>query len=237
MGLGDPGDEDDPYVINEVVVRSAPEDGFYSQDTERYGFNGSYESWLDEQGYPADMSHSNAVEMYESTYRADHNAYVEKMDGLASEEKARGKLWMFARWFDFIATVTGLGQGNAGIAKGGVRGKTRASNSKSSKSKSRRSKSNLEASQALSGKGDLTVAEAQKIQAIANRAGRPIHVVGSAAKGARGPGSDIDYIVTPSNSAYFDAGLAKQLPGIDSHGILFGHPNTFQGPVITFSPL
>jgi len=84
--------------------------------------------------------------------------------------------------------------------------------------------------------GDLTAAEASSIQAVVNQAGRPLEVVGSAARGARTAVSDIDYVVPPSSLKYFE-GLETQLPGIDpSHGIIpgFGNPNI--GPVIRFEP-
>ena len=85
--------------------------------------------------------------------------------------------------------------------------------------------------------GDLTAAEAQAIPNVVNQAGRPIEVVGSAARGARTAGSDIDYVVPPSSLKYFD-GLEGNLPGIDpSHGLIPGMGNPFIGPVIRFEPV
>ena len=90
---------------------------------------------------------------------------------------------------------------------------------------------------ALSGLGDLTIGEALTIQNVVNRAGRPLEVVGSAARGARRVGSDIDYVVPPSSMRYFD-GLERQLPGLDpSHGIIPGVGNPNIGPIIRFEPL
>jgi hypothetical protein len=69
-----------------------------------------------------------------------------------------------------------------------------------------------------------------------NAAGRPLHVVGSAARGSRGPLSDIDYVSGPSSAGYF-RGLEGRLPGLDpSHGIIVGAPSPFIGPSITFTP-
>ncbi|MGH9830840.1 MAG: RHS repeat-associated core domain-containing protein, partial [Blastocatellia bacterium] len=89
---------------------------------------------------------------------------------------------------------------------------------------------------AASGFGDLTPAEVQQIQQVVEEAGRPIEVVGSAARGARTVGSDIDYVVPPSNLPYFK-GLEGKLPGIDpTHGIVPGVGNPNIGPVIRFEP-
>jgi len=89
---------------------------------------------------------------------------------------------------------------------------------------------------AARGMGDLTAAEAKAIQGIVNQAGRPLEVVGSAARGAREVGSDIDYVVPPSSMKYFD-GLGGKLPGIDlGHGIIPGVGNPNIGPVIRFEP-
>ena len=70
--------------------------------------------------------------------------------------------------------------------------------------------------------GDLTAAEVREIQAVADEAGRPMEVVGSAASGTRrgvgtdlpigkGPDtrSDIDFLVPPSSSTYI-RGSGKQ---------------------------
>jgi hypothetical protein len=99
-----------------------------------------------------------------------------------------------------------------------------------------------------SGLGDLTAVEVEKIQSVVERAGRPLEVVGSAAKGARrgvgtdlplgkGPGtrSDIDYLVPPASASHF-SGLSPQLPGIDVDGFIVGTQNPFIGPAIRFEP-
>jgi hypothetical protein len=87
-----------------------------------------------------------------------------------------------------------------------------------------------------SGLGDLTVAEAKAIQDVVSQAGRPLEVVGSAARGARTATSDIDYVVPRSSLKYFE-GLETKLPGLDtSHGIIPGVGNPNIGPVIRFEP-
>jgi len=92
------------------------------------------------------------------------------------------------------------------------------------------------AAKAPSGLGDLTVGEAKAIQSVVNEAGRPIEVVGSAARGARTPLSDIDYVAPPNSIKYFE-GLQHKLPGIDpNHGIIPGVGNPNIGPVIRFEP-
>ncbi len=83
--------------------------------------------------------------------------------------------------------------------------------------------------------GDLTLEEIQEIQELTNTAGRPIYVVGSAARGTRTIGSDIDYIVSPSSWEYWQD-LEHLLPGIGDHGIIGGYPNPFIGPSIPFLP-
>lgn len=89
---------------------------------------------------------------------------------------------------------------------------------------------------AASGLGDLTVSEVRQIQSVVNQAGRPLEVVGSAARGARNAASDIDYIVPPSSAKYFE-GLESRLPSIDpKHGIIPGVGNPHAGPVIRFEP-
>ena len=91
-------------------------------------------------------------------------------------------------------------------------------------------------SAAASGLGDLTVGEVNQIQNVVNQAGRPLHVVGSAASGTRTAASDIDYLVSPSSLGYFND-LEAQLPGIDPiHGIIWGFPDPALGPSIPFSP-
>jgi hypothetical protein len=87
-----------------------------------------------------------------------------------------------------------------------------------------------------SGLGDLTQEEVDSIQATVDQAGRPLNVVGSAARGARGPGSDIDYLVPPGSLPHYQ-GLEGQLPGIDpQHGIVPGVHNPHMGPAIRFEP-
>jgi RHS repeat-associated protein len=87
-----------------------------------------------------------------------------------------------------------------------------------------------------SGLGDLSAGEVKAIQQVVNRAGRPLNVVGSAARGARQAGSDIDYITGPSSIDYFK-GLEKDLPSLDpQHGIIPGTPNPYLGPSIRFEP-
>ena len=88
---------------------------------------------------------------------------------------------------------------------------------------------------AVSRLGDLTATETNTIQSIVNQAGRPLEVVGSAARGARTAASDIDYVVPPSSIKYFE-GLENQLPGLDRHGIIPGVGNPNIGPVIRFEP-
>ena len=84
--------------------------------------------------------------------------------------------------------------------------------------------------------GDLTSSEINQIQGVVNQAGRPIEVVGSAARGARTAGSDIDYVAPPSSLPYFE-GLEGNLPGIDpTHGIIPGTGNPNIGPVVRFEP-
>jgi hypothetical protein len=101
---------------------------------------------------------------------------------------------------------------------------------------------------APSGLGDLTVTEVEQIQSIVERAGRPLEVVDSAAKGARrgvgtdlplGKGastrSDIDYLAPPASASYF-AGLSPQLPGLDADSFIVGAQNPFVGPAFRFEP-
>ncbi|HEX2581553.1 MAG TPA: RHS repeat-associated core domain-containing protein [Dongiaceae bacterium] len=86
-----------------------------------------------------------------------------------------------------------------------------------------------------SGLGDLTVGEVRTIQSVVNQAGRPIEVVGSAARAARTITSDIDYVVSPSSLRYFE-GLEGRLPGIDRHGLIPGYGDPNIGPAIRFIP-
>ena len=84
--------------------------------------------------------------------------------------------------------------------------------------------------------GDLTASEVQQIQAVVDAAGRPLEVVGSAAKRARRSGSDIDYLVPPSSLDYFGE-LAADLPDLDpTHGVVPGVHNPYIGPAIRFAP-
>ena len=98
-----------------------------------------------------------------------------------------------------------------------------------------------------SGLGDLTIAESRSIQGAVDMAGRPIEVVGSAAKGTRrnpgsnlpigkgdGTKSDIDYVAPPSSIPYFNP---KKLPSLDPNtGIIPGKGNQHIGPFIRFEP-
>lgn len=84
--------------------------------------------------------------------------------------------------------------------------------------------------------GDLTEEEIGQIQEVVDKAGRPLDVVGSAAKGKRKEGSDIDYIVGPSSKDHYQ-GLDGDLPSIDpTHGIIPGVHNPHQGPSVRFEP-
>jgi RHS repeat-associated protein len=99
-------------------------------------------------------------------------------------------------------------------------------------------------------RGDLSRREQGQIQDVVDAAGRPITVVGSAARGERrnrwkpwlpfgkGPGgrSDIDYAAPRSSLPYFDDQLDR-LPGLDpSHGIIPGPHDPNIGPGIRFEP-
>jgi hypothetical protein len=87
-----------------------------------------------------------------------------------------------------------------------------------------------------SGLGDLSTDEVDRIQDIVEQAERPLDVVGSAARGERGPGSDIDYTTAGANWDYFKD-LGQQLPGIDpDHGVLRGPADPYEGPSIRFEP-
>lgn len=104
-------------------------------------------------------------------------------------------------------------------------------------------------STAKSGLGDLTKAEVKQIQSVVDEAGRPLDVIGSAAKGSRrNPGSnlpfgkgnkkksDIDFITNPQHLPSF-SGKQGKLPEIDPRtGIVPGSHNPFQGPGIRFEP-
>lgn len=100
-----------------------------------------------------------------------------------------------------------------------------------------------------SGLGDLTKAEVGQIQGVVDRAGRPLDVVGSAAKAERrgvgtdlpvgkgvGTRSDIDYVVGPSSQGYYK-GFEHELPGLDPlSGLINGTHNPFTGPGVRFEP-
>ena len=99
---------------------------------------------------------------------------------------------------------------------------------------------------AASGFGDLSEAEVAVIQQVVDEAGRPLYVVGSAARAARrgvgsglpvgkglGTCSDIDYLAGPSSLENF-LELQGRLPL--NTGIIPGNPNPFMGPAIRFSP-
>jgi hypothetical protein len=84
--------------------------------------------------------------------------------------------------------------------------------------------------------GDLTEDEIHQIQKVVNEAGRPLDVVGSAAKGVREEKNEIDYVVGPSSIDYYKQ-LAYKLPSIDQNdGIIPGTHNPHQGPAIRFEP-
>lgn len=86
------------------------------------------------------------------------------------------------------------------------------------------------------GLGDLTAEEVEQIQSVVDEAGRPLDVVGSAARGGRNPASDIDYTTANANHQEF-GDLARRLPGIDpDHGLLRGGPDPYEGPSIRFEP-
>jgi hypothetical protein len=96
--------------------------------------------------------------------------------------------------------------------------------------------------------GDLTPAEIRQIQGVVNEAGRPLEVVGSAARGGRrgigtdlpigkGPGtrSDIDYLVPHGSLPHYETtGLYKNLPDLDR--IIPGAHNPYIGPAIRLEP-
>jgi RHS repeat-associated protein len=83
--------------------------------------------------------------------------------------------------------------------------------------------------------GDLTEEERAQIQDVVNRAGRPLEVVGSAARGERSLGSDIDYTTPAANYPNLQP-YEHELPGIDTHGILGGPGDPEEGPSIRFEP-
>jgi hypothetical protein len=100
-----------------------------------------------------------------------------------------------------------------------------------------------------SGFGDLTIGEVNQIQKVVNEAGRPLEVVGSAARGTRrglgsnlplgkgeGTKSDIDYITHHQYLPRFME-IQGKLPSLDPEtGVNPGVSNPFQGPSIRFEP-
>jgi len=88
-----------------------------------------------------------------------------------------------------------------------------------------------------SGLGDLTSVEVRQIQRTVNQAGRPLEVVGSAARCSRTSASDIDYLVPHGSLPYYENfGLQRALPRIDSEGLIPGVHNPYIGPAIRFEP-
>ncbi|MGO9919697.1 MAG: hypothetical protein ACLQIB_34015 [Isosphaeraceae bacterium] len=98
--------------------------------------------------------------------------------------------------------------------------------------------------------GDLTPQEVQEIQSVVDEAGRPLEVVGSAARGTRrGVGtdlpvgknvgttrSDIDYLVSSGSAPYYRS-IQGKLPSLDPKGgMVPGTHNPYQGPGIRFEP-
>jgi hypothetical protein len=81
--------------------------------------------------------------------------------------------------------------------------------------------------------GDLTAEEIGQIQAVVDQTGRPLEVVGSAAAGMRGLGSDLDIVIPPASMDYFQ-GLEGGWPA-GSH-VFEGIYNPFQGPGVRFEP-
>jgi hypothetical protein len=96
--------------------------------------------------------------------------------------------------------------------------------------------------------GDLTPAEVRQIQNVVDEAGRPLEVVGSAARGARrgigtylpigkgaGTRSDIEYLVPHGSLPYYETtGLYQNLPDLDR--IIPGIHNPYIGPAVRFEP-
>jgi hypothetical protein len=89
----------------------------------------------------------------------------------------------------------------------------------------------------------MTPDEARRIQNAANRIGKPIHVVGSRAGGAKPPrpDSDWDFVIEANNKTRRSA--ARSLPGAKStQNTLEWNQDVFKGPLdadlphITFSP-
>ncbi len=104
------------------------------------------------------------------------------------------------------------------------------------------------AAEGASGLGDLSLAEVRQIQGVVHEAGRPLEVVGSAARGARrgigsdlpigkglGTRSDIDYLIPHGSLPYYD-GLDGGLPSLDQRGVIPGIHNPLIGPAIRFEP-
>ncbi len=94
----------------------------------------------------------------------------------------------------------------------------------------------ISAAEGATGLGDLTASEVGQIQNVVDAAGRPLDVVGSAARAARTATSDIDYTTANANFGNFE-GLEGQLPRIDpEHGLLRGYADPNVGPSIRFEP-
>jgi RHS repeat-associated protein len=99
------------------------------------------------------------------------------------------------------------------------------------------------------GLGDLTRGEVAQIQRVVDRAGRPLEVVGSAARGSRryprsrlpvgkraGTKSDIDYLIPHGSVPYYKR-FASRLPDADpANPLIPGVHNPFIGPAIRFEP-
>jgi len=84
--------------------------------------------------------------------------------------------------------------------------------------------------------GDLSLSEIEQIQSVVEEVGRPLWVVGSAARGARRAGSDIDY-TTGGASVQGFVRAEGRLPGrVGPHGVLEGTHDPFTGPAIRFEP-
>jgi hypothetical protein len=99
---------------------------------------------------------------------------------------------------------------------------------------------------ATKGVGDLTKAELKQLQKVVNEAGRPVEIVGSAAKSTRrnvgsnlpvgkGPGtkSDIDILIPSSSKGNFN-GLSNQFPKGSDINVGTANPNI--GPSIRIEP-
>ncbi len=95
----------------------------------------------------------------------------------------------------------------------------------------------------LGGGAGLTASEVARIQNAANRLGRPIHLVGSRAKGTAKPGSDWDYVIEGLNSRGWSK-VKNSLPGAPNReeGVarsidLFKGPLNPNLPHVSFWPM